>query len=185
MKSVYILVTSTRTVFSRGMRMVVTDEFTHASISLDREMRQVFSFARKHEKLMLPAGFVREDIYSGVYGKNPDAPCALLELNVSDEVYARIARRLYSMISCAEDYRYSILGVFLCKFDIAYNRERHYFCSQFVADVLENSGAMQMPKPVSLMRPSDFCRIPKLKLVYRGPLAYCSHDMCELPCPAV
>lgn len=203
MKSVYVLLTRTGTIFSKGMRLMVTDEFTHSSISLNRDLTQLFSFARKHHRLMLPAGLVREDVFSGVYGSNPDAPCALLELSVSDEVYSAIARRIYSMVVSAEDYHYSILGVALCYFSIAHSRGRHYFCSQFVADVLHRSGALDLSNTAcrsrldsspfsravnalggegirrgetlpALVRPSDFCAMPEFRLIYKGALSKCT-----------
>jgi len=173
MKKVYILLSKNRTVFSRAMSMVVADEFTHAAISLDREMTQLFSFARRYEHIIIPAGLVHEDLDSGVYGRNPDAPCAVLELQVTDAAYAEIVRRIYSMMRYAGEYRFSILGVLLCKFDISMKRDGYYFCSQFVADVLTSSGALTLPKPPPLMHPVDFCRIPSLRMVYYGELKNC------------
>ena len=173
MKKVYILLSKNRTVFSRAMSMVVTDEFTHASISLDREMTQVFSFARRYDHIIIPAGLVREDLDSGVFGRNPDAPCAVLELQVTDAAYSGIVRTIYAMMTCAEEYKFSILGVLLCKFDISMKREGYYFCSQFVAELLSSSGALMLPKPPALMHPVDFCNIPQVRMVYYGELKNC------------
>lgn len=50
-------------------------------------------------------------------------------------------------------------------------RRRHYFCSQFVSEVLEKSGAMELPKDSTLMHPNDYAQLPQLKCLYEGCLA--------------
>lgn len=67
-------------------------------------------------------------------------------------------------------YRYSLLGSALCALDIAHERSYHYFCSQFVASVLAGCGALELPKPPSLVRPADFERMAGLDLAYAGPV---------------
>ena len=53
---------------------------------------------------------------------------------------------------------------------IRWKRRRHYFCSQFVSEVLEKSGAMELPKDSTLMHPSDYTTLPGLECLYTGPL---------------
>ena len=54
---------------------------------------------------------------------------------------------------------------------IRWKRRRHYFCSQFVSEVLQKSGALDLPKPSTLMHPSDYAELPQLRCLYRGTLA--------------
>lgn len=173
MKSVYLLLSRSSTCFSRLVHLVTRDEFTHISLSLDRELAQVYSFARRTPYFYFPAGLVEERLDRGIYLKNSDAPCALYELPLPEEVFSRVETRLVEMLSHAEDYRYSVLGLVFLELDIAHERARHYFCSQFVGSLLQESGALALPKPPSLMRPNDFQILPELKLLYRGPLSQC------------
>ena len=46
-----------------------------------------------------------------------------------------------------------------------------HFCSQFVSEVLQKSGALELPKPSTLMHPSDYAELPELRCLYRGTLA--------------
>ena len=63
------------------------------------------------------------------------------------------------------------LGLLLCWMHIRWQRRRHYFCSQFVSEVLQKSGALDLPKPSTLMHPSDYAELPQLRCLYRGTLA--------------
>ena len=68
-------------------------------------------------------------------------------------------------------YRFNSLGLLLCWMHIRWQRRRHYFCSQFVSEVLQKSGALELPKPSTLMHPSDYAELPELRCLYRGTLA--------------
>ena len=50
-------------------------------------------------------------------------------------------------------YQFNVIGLALCGMHIRWKRRRHYFCSQFVSEVLEKSGAMELPKHSTLMHP--------------------------------
>ena len=62
MPTIYILLTNTRTAFSRLIGWSTGETYTHVAIALDRELRKVYSFARRNPRFLLPAGLVREDV---------------------------------------------------------------------------------------------------------------------------
>ena len=97
-------------------------------------------------------------------------PCALYALEVSEEAYARARRRAEHMMNHGHLYRFNSLGLLLCWLHIRWQRRRHYFCSQFVSEVLEKSGAVDLPKDSTLMHPSDYTTLPGLECLYTGPL---------------
>ena len=98
-------------------------------------------------------------------------PCALYALEVSDEAYGRALRRAEHMMARGELYRFNTLGLILCALHIRWQRRRHYFCSQFVSEVLEKSGALALPKHSTLMHPNDYTLLPQLRCLYKGRLA--------------
>lgn len=97
-------------------------------------------------------------------------PCALYELQVPLAVYQQIRQRILLMQYTADVYHYNCLGVILCKLELAHQRRYHYFCSQFVADLLQRSGALEFTKAASLVQPGDFLYLPQLQLRYQGQL---------------
>ena len=120
---------------------------------------------------MFPAGPSREYLNKGVFRLRENIPCALYALEVSDEAYARAKRRAEHMMTHGELYRFNSLGLLLCAFHIRWNRRRHYFCSQFVSEVLQKSGSLDLPKHSTLMRPNDYAALPQLRCLYQGRLA--------------
>lgn len=168
MKSVYLFFTRSGTILSRLIRFFTLDEFTHVSISADASLNNFYSFVRKNPRLPLPAGFTKESAYQGYIGRHPLMKCAFCELRVSDSAYTQILERLAVMNESSDFYQYSLLGVLLCAFGWELKRRRHYFCSQFVGDLLERSGAASLPKPSGLMHPDDYLGLPELTLLYRG-----------------
>ena len=103
----------------------------------------------------------------------------LIQLGLDDEALALPARKLSGgqkrrtqhMMHHGELYRFNSLGLLLCWMHIRWQRRRHYFCSQFVSEVLQKSGALELPKPSTLMHPSDYAELPELRCLYRGTLA--------------
>ena len=170
MKSLYILLTRSGSLPSRLIGLFTDEPFTHASIAFDRELTVLYSFARKYPAVPLPAGLMEEHIDRGFYLRQGDIPCALLRMDVPDRIYSRAKTLVYNMFQRREEYAYSILGLLLCHLHISRDFRNRYFCSQFVGTVLEKSGALELPKPASLMHPFDFCSLYGLEVLYLGGL---------------
>lgn len=165
--SIYILLTRSQTLFSRLIHFATDDAFTHASISLDGPGGRYYSFARIYDQLALPAGLVEERRrwHSQAWSSTP---CRLYELRVPAPVYHKLRCRLESMYARREIYGYNLLGVLSCWFQRPLPRRHHYFCSQFVAQLLEECGAVELEKPPALVRPSDLERLEGLRPVSQG-----------------
>ena len=177
MKPIYIFLTRSRSLPSRLIALFTGDRYTHASLAFDGELTSLYSFARRYPSLPLPAGLVVEHLDRGFYRTQRGIPCAILRLRVPEAVYRSVRLRVMNMLRRSGEYRYSVLGLILCRHGIPAERKNRYFCSQFVAKVLSDAGALRLPKPPSLMRPADFAD-PALfsgcgiECVYRGRLGY-------------
>ncbi len=170
MKSIYILLTRTTSVPSRLIGRFTGEPFTHVSLSFDGGLAVLYSFARRYPRLPLPAGLTEERLDRGFYGTQGDIPCALLRLEVPDRVYYRARTKVNHMLQCREDYAYSVLGLLFCSLRIPLEFRDRYFCSQFVGKILADSGALDLPKPASLLHPSDFYTLDRLHILYLGGL---------------
>lgn len=166
--TIYILLTRSGTCFSRLIHLATADRYTHVSIGLDGPLGDFYSFARKYERFALPAGLVQEGVQLGFFRSHPSTPCCLYRLKVSQAVYDRLRARLSGMYAQRQLYHYNILGVLACFFRLPLPRRYHYFCSQFVATLLQECGALELPNGPDLTRPSDFCRLEALQSVHQG-----------------
>ena len=171
MKTIYILLTKSSTFLSKVVGFITSDKYTHVSISFEESLQPMYSSSRKNGETMFPAGPCTENFYRGYLKKHPQIPCALYELKVSDEVYYAAKAEVEQIINNADDYSFNIIGLFLCRMNIAYHRKGHYFCSQFVGEVLHKSKAIALPKDTSLMLPSDYMTIPELVCRFTGRLS--------------
>jgi len=170
MKEVYVLLTCTGTIFSKAIKHLTKSEYTHSSISLDINCSGLYSFARRQVFPPLPAGFVKEDLSTGILAKYSHCKCAMYKAKVDDATYAKIAMELKSMAAVCDSYPYSCVGPICCFLHIPYHSTGKFFCSEFVADILERNGAINLSKPASLMRPNDFTKMDDLELVFKGTL---------------
>lgn len=168
MKTIYIVLTRSTTILSRLVYLFTGAEYTHASISFEKGLQPMYSSSRKNGCTLFPAGPCKESFYHGYLKEHRDIPCAVYELEVSEEVYEKAKREVERIMQNADEYHFNILGLVLCHFNIPYQRKRNFFCSQFVSEVLKRSRALKLPKQSSLMRPSDYMEIPELVCSFRG-----------------
>lgn len=162
--------TKSTTILSRLVHIVTSDTYTQVSISFEENLQPLYSSSRKNGCTMFPAGPCTEELQYGYYGKHAEIPCKLYELNVSDEIYVMAREEVLQIINHAGDYHFNIIGLLLCQLNIPYHRKHHFFCSQFVSEILTKSRALKLPKDTSLMKPADYTRIPELVCRYQGSL---------------
>lgn len=167
----YIFLVRTDSIFSRVIAAFTKTDFTHASIGFDACCNSLYSFARIHTPLPIPAGFVKESTKTGLLSLSPNAPCAVFKLMVTEQTYEDIENELQQMYLNKEKYGYNYIGPICCFFKIPFKRKNHYFCSQFVAEMLEKHRAVTLDKPASLYHPRDIEKLEGLQLIYKGRLS--------------
>lgn len=170
-QSVYILLTNTGTMFTRVIQTYTKAPYNHASISFNRELSELYSFGRKNPSNPLNGGFVREDIKTGTYSKYPNTTCVIYELQVSEREIEKMKRVLQVFIQKRQKYLYNILGVVGIALKEPVEFSNSYFCSQFVAEILERSGIKLWNKLPALVTPDDFRQSDRLHLIYEGKLS--------------
>lgn len=167
-KTVYLLLTRSETYFSRLIHLFTQGEFTHASIGLEGPTGSFYSFARKYPQFPFPGGLIQEKLDRGFFSLHPHIPCCLYALTVSEDTYEAICRRLRTMYENKDRYHYNMLGAMASYFKLPLVRQNHKFCSEFVAEVLYESGAVELDQDPALIHPMDFCRLRGLRPILRG-----------------
>ena len=168
MKKVYVVLSRTGTGPSKFIGLATRAEFTHSSIALVPCRHKLYSYARRRLHNFLVAGFLREDIDKFVFALYPDAPCAVYEIEVSNEGYNKMADIIALFEKKYSKCTYSFTGMLTSQIGIKRNLKYKYTCAQFVATLLEASGDVALPKHPSLMKPMDLANLPEAKLVYSG-----------------
>lgn len=170
MKEIYILLTKTNTVISRTIGVVTKDPYTHASLSMNRELTELYSFGRIYKNNPLRAGFIQERFTDSIYEENLEANCAIYAIEITDEQYEKLGRDIEQMMLSKENLGYNALGVIGCAVGITPNRKNKYFCSEFVAEMLKNIEVLPDDIKSQQIKPSDFTELEISKLVFQGEL---------------
>jgi hypothetical protein len=134
-------------------------------------MQEFYSFGRKIVWFPLIGGFVVERIDSGVYKACADTRCIIYKLEIDDLKYDLLKASVDLFIKNKELYRYNIIGLLGVILKVPMKRKNRYFCTQFVAAMLQQSGIHDFKKDASLVTPDDFHKIPGLSRLYEGRLS--------------
>ncbi|QUH21849.1 hypothetical protein [Alkaliphilus sp. B6464] len=169
-KTVYFLLSYTGTWLSQLIKYATKIEYPHVSISLDRDFNELYSFGRQNPLNPFSAGFVKEDIENGVYAYFPNTICSIYALDITYEEYDKLVLSLCEFKKESSKYKYNFIGLFGVIINKPLNRENCYFCSQFVSQLLNNSGIELFDKPSELITSVDFIRSEKLIHMYTGKL---------------
>ena len=175
MKTIYLLLTKSNSFVSKAIYYMTQDDYTHISISFEESLQPMYSCARKYTYTPLPAGIKNESLISGFYLKNSSIPCALYRIKVTEDKYNKAKALLNKILEDEGDYKYNLMGLVLCHFELAYRRHHYYFCSDFVSEILAHSQILELPKMPSLMKPSDYLLFEELEWLYKGNI----HDLVQ------
>lgn len=165
---IYIIVSRTDTVLGRMIRKSLGVPFNHCSIATDQSLSCFYSIGRKGIYNPLRAGFVEESKDAGFFKIHSNAQIAVLRVAVTEEQLHALEESLAEFQAKAAQINYSLLGLVYCYFGISTKRENKYFCSQFVAELLQSAGIELLHKPPTLTRPHDFLQLPEAESIYTG-----------------
>lgn len=117
---------------------------------------------------------MRESTEYGSMKRFADASAVVLAIPVSESTYNEVEIELKDVIAHREDYYYDSIGLVLAGFKIIYKRERHYYCSDFVRELLVRFGIEDSEMFEPIVQPMHFLDIPDGNIIYRGRL--CDYD---------
>lgn len=170
-QKVYIMLSFTGTILSRIVKVCTLREYSHASIALDLELDSMYSFGRIQPRNPFSGGFVKEEIDQGTYRVFKNTRCIIYELEVTMLQHQKLKDYIDRFITASEVYKFNVIGLIGTMVNRPFNREYHYFCSQFVGKALLESGIYDFKKDVGLIKPIEFADIPGLKSIYEGKLS--------------
>jgi len=171
MKSIYIVMTATGTWFSKCIGLYTRARYNHASICLDSGINEFYSFGRKIAWFPLVGGFVIEHKDTGLFKAFGNTMCAIYRLDIEDAKYDALNKSIETFIKNRRKYGYNILGLIGVMLNIPMKRKNKFFCTQFVATMLQTSNIHNFGKDPSLITPQDLQEISGLVTVYEGRLS--------------
>lgn len=168
MKKIYLILTRTGTILSNIILTYTRGNFSHVSISLDKELNQMYSFGRLNAYNPFIGGFVHEGINRGTFKRFKKTDACIYSLEITEEEYKKIKENIQEIKKSKESYKFNLIGLFAVCISKKVEQEQSFYCAEFVKYVLENSGIKtNLPE---IVKPEDFSKLNNLKLEYEGKL---------------
>ncbi len=166
MKKIYIVLTHTGTTLSKIIKNYTKDEFSHVSISLDEQLKEMYSFGRLHPYNPFWAGFVHEYIDQGTFKRFYKTKAKIYALEITQDQYEKVKNSIKQIQ--IENYKFNIVGLFAAGFHKKIKKDHAFYCAEFVKDVMESANIKtNLP---DVVKPEDFKKIDNLQEIYKGTL---------------
>lgn len=167
MKKIYIILTHTGTILSKIIKNFTKDEFSHVSIALDINLKEMYSFGRKNPYNPFWGGFVHEYINKGTFKRFYKTRAKVYSLEITEEQYESIKNSIEQIKSHKENYKFNIIGLFAVGFHKKIGKANSFYCAEFVKYVMERANISTINLP-NIVKPEDFKNIRDLQEIYGG-----------------
>jgi len=176
---IFIVLTNTDSMLTKAIKLYTKKPYNHVSISFDKELTKIYSFGRKMPNNPFVGGFVKENMEAQIF---QNADCAIYSFEVTKRQYYLMLNKVRAIESEKDLYRYNFIGLFALAARLKINRKNAYFCSQFVAMILQEGGIYVANKPTYFTSPHDIQTYTEFQLIHEGSLIdYLRlHNRCEL-----
>ncbi len=165
---IYLVFSKTGTLLSRVLELFMKSKYVHVSISLDEDLKTMYSFGRVNPDNPFSGGFVQENLGDGVYKKSRDCECVVYKLSVTKEQHQILVNELSKFLASHGSFKYNFLGLFAAKMNIPFKRKNYYFCSQFVSELLIKINVLNVQSPPEMIKPTDLLDIEIKEEVFKG-----------------
>lgn len=167
-KNIYIIISKTNTRFGKMIRAFGGIKYNHASIALDRELSEIYSFARQRHSLVLSGKLVRENISRFTLNIATTVDATIFEVPVTNEQYIKV-RKLIEEIYNDREYLYNLFSVLTYPLTKGLSVYKAFTCNEFAMYVLKILGH-EVKKPLYQYKPDDLLDILSDRIYYQGNL---------------
>lgn len=147
MKKVSVLLTKYSDWISGLLYYIGGYGYTHASLGLEESGNEFFSFNYR--------GFCVETVEK--HKRRGVKKSLVYEIEVTDSIHEEIKKRIEAFKSHRTEYGYTRFGLLCALLHIPFQWKNHYICSQFVAELLKDTGAVPLTKQPAGYLPNQLC----------------------------
>jgi len=169
-KYVYVIISRTPTSMGKLIRRFLKGKYNHASISLDENLSQMYSFCRLAVSNPLVGGIIRESVFTLTIGLEDDVPINIYRIPLTLDQYESISKFVFDIYNDEEIYYYNFiqaLGLISKKRHTVY---KTYICSEFVMEALKQGGIKLTSLESYKITPTDISEIMSEFIYYSGNL---------------
>lgn len=148
---VYIVCMHSGTALANIIQKWTHDEFSHVALSFEPDLDPMYTFGRKSAG---GGGFSIENPNMKFFRDRPNMPWAIYVTFASPNEIAMMKEKVMYFIRRESVFTYDFVGLTKIAFNKKYENPTSFFCSGFVADVLQ-SGNQINDRSYSLYKPQD------------------------------
>ena len=125
MKKIYIILTYTGTILSKIVKIYTRKEYSHVSISLDRDLNQMYSFGRLNPYNPFIGGFVHEGIDRGTFKRFKNTKTKIYSMEIDQEKYERLEEIIENIQQKKKLYKFNVIGLIAVALNVRIKREKY------------------------------------------------------------
>lgn len=171
MKEIYIVLTKSKSILSHVIDLLLPSEYTHASISFDFNLEEMYSVGRVYAFTALPARMKKESLDKSFYRYYKQTKMGIYSILVSNASFIKMKNYVEKLYQHKSKLRFSILGILCCSLNIRLKRKNRMFCSEFVCNVLKQANENLINICPELCYPKDLLTVNGLKAQYIGTIS--------------
>jgi len=145
-KYIHVIFSSTPYKMSKFIRVFTRNFYNHTSISIDPNLEEFYSFARKYKRAPFYGGFVHESKLRFV-NNNVYSVIKIAKIPVTDEQYDEISQILNNMKKERDKYIYNTMSAFVSFFGKKLIITNAFTCVEFVIHLLRTAGILNNIDP--------------------------------------
>ena len=166
MKNIYFVLTYTGTFLSKVIKFYTRKKYSHVSISLDEDLKNMYSFGRLNAYNPFKGGFIHEYIDKGTFKRFKNTKCTIYSYEITEESYKLLEKEILDMYKQKEKYKFNLLGLLAVSINKKVNRENYFYCAEFAKYILQKCKIdVELPE---IVKPEDFENIEGIKQIYKG-----------------
>ncbi len=173
-KYIYVILSKTLTRPAKIICKYTGGKYSHASISLDKDLNEMYSFARFKYHTPLVSGFTKETINSLSLGRADDVKIKVFRIPVTERQYNKLEKQINYFKRNSKKYMYNLFGLIFYPMGIEFNIKNTYICTEFVSKCLASLGIQEKKLMRNRITPDQLLEILIKYEYYSGTLAnYC------------
>lgn len=178
---IYLVLSQTPSKFGKVIRHFANIKYNHASIAFDEELRQLYSFGRRQNKVPLNAGLVKEYPERFSLKKVANVNVRIYRIPVSREQYALGKKRIRQIKIDPDGYLYNLFSVLCYPLFRGFHTYKAYTCAEFTAHMLQFMEiALDDSKLEHQYTPEEIGSSLNQSVFFEGNLLdYCPHETCN------
>ena len=127
MKKIYIILTYTGTILSRIVKIYTRKEYSHVSISLDRDLNEMYRFGRLNPYNPFIGGFVHEGIDRGTFKRFKNTKTKIYSMEIDEEKYERLEEIIENIQQKKKLYKFNVIGLIAVALNVRIKRENCFY----------------------------------------------------------